>query len=280
MATTKFIVRKKIRKLFCKLKSLLFKHKKEEAFITCINDLPDEILINILCFLPIKDAFRTRVLSKKWLTFCYLLPTLNISSIVRSSSSNMAREQILFHQMLDDVLFSPHSQHHHLPLKSFRLEYFYNFWGEDVEDWSGIAGKWIEAVKQRGVQCIYLSLLPVDLAPTAIFCCKTVVVMTLERIHFANMLNCVVDLPLLKTLTLQDTVFQAGEDFMKLLSWCPKLEELKTCSVQANQGFEVGDYLEPLSTLIKADITFFEIPYTAVYNVKFLTVSRVCMYGI
>jgi hypothetical protein len=190
----------------------------------------------------------------------------------------MAREQILFHQMLDDVLFSPHSQHHHLPLKSFRLEYFYNFWGEDVEDWSGIAGKWIEAVKQRGVQCIYLSLLPVDLAPTAIFCCKTVVVMTLERIHFANMLNCVVDLPLLKTLTLQDTVFQAGEDFMKLLSWCPKLEKLKTSSVRvrAIDGFQVGDYLVPLlSMLIKADITLFEIPYKAVYNVKSLTVSGV-----
>jgi hypothetical protein len=97
------------------------------------------------------------------------------------------------------------------------------------------------------------------------------------------MLNCVVDLPLLKTLTLWDTVFQAAKDFMKLLSGCPKLEKLKTSSVRvrAIDDFQVGDYLVPLlSMLIKADITFFEIPYTAVYNVKFLTVSRVCMYGI
>jgi hypothetical protein len=118
------------------------------------------------------------------------------------------------------------------------------FWGEDVEDWSAIARKWTEAVKQRGVQCIYLSLLPVDLAPTAIFCCKTVVVMTLESIHVANMLNCVVDLPLLKTLTLWDTVFQAAKDLMKLLSGCPKLEKLKTfCSTSSNRRFSSGRLL-------------------------------------
>ncbi|MCH96456.1 F-box/LRR-repeat protein, partial [Trifolium medium] len=86
---------------------------------------------------------------------------------------------------------------------------------------------------------------------------------------------CIVNLPLLKTLTLDDVGFEAAEDFMKLISGCPKLEELKTSSVRAKDGFQVGDYLKPLSTLIKADITLFEIPYKAVYNVKSLTVSGV-----
>ncbi|KAK2376314.1 FBD-associated F-box protein [Trifolium repens] len=33
-----------------------------------INDFPDEILTHILSFLPSKDAFRTTVLSKRWLS--------------------------------------------------------------------------------------------------------------------------------------------------------------------------------------------------------------------
>ncbi|MCH83667.1 F-box/LRR-repeat protein [Trifolium medium] len=275
-ATTTFNIRKKIGGLLCcKLKSL-FKHKKEEK--TSINDLPDEVLLHILSFLPIRVAFRTMVLSKKWLTLCYLLPNLHFSSEQFDLLSNIARQRILFRQMLDIVMFSPHSHHHLLVLKSFHLKCFFKIW-EDEEDECFIFEKWIEAAKQRGVEdihlCLFAGLFPVHLPPTTIFSCKTVVVMTLERIHITNMFHCVVDLPLLKTLKLWNNVhFEVGKDFMKLLSRCPKLEDLKIRSVIANDGVRVGDYLKPLSTLINARISLFEVPYTAVFNVKYLTVSE------
>lgn len=61
------------------------------------------------------------------------------------------------------------------------------------------------------------------------------------------------------------------EDFMKLLSGCPVLEDLKTTFVQANAGVAAGGYFKPLSNLINADIRTFEVPFRAVYNVKLLT---------
>ncbi|MCH99532.1 F-box/LRR-repeat protein [Trifolium medium] len=46
--------------------------------VDTLNDLPDEILTHILSFLPYKDAFRTRILSKRWLPLCHSLSVLNI----------------------------------------------------------------------------------------------------------------------------------------------------------------------------------------------------------
>jgi hypothetical protein len=88
------------------------------------------------------------------------------------------------------------------------------------------------------------------------------------------MLHCVVDLPLLKTLKLWGRVhFEVAKDFMKLLSGCPKLEDLEIrYFVVANDGVRVGDYLKPLSTLINAQISLSDVPYTAVYNVNYLAV--------
>ncbi|XP_031479841.1 FBD-associated F-box protein At4g10400-like [Nymphaea colorata] len=41
-----------------------------------INELPDEILLHMLCFLPIKDAVRTSILSKRWMNLWMGIPSL------------------------------------------------------------------------------------------------------------------------------------------------------------------------------------------------------------
>ncbi|KAF3779710.1 F-box/LRR-repeat protein [Nymphaea thermarum] len=41
-----------------------------------INELPDEILLHMLCFLPIKDAVRTSILSKRWMYLWMGIPSL------------------------------------------------------------------------------------------------------------------------------------------------------------------------------------------------------------
>ncbi|CAJ2648565.1 unnamed protein product [Trifolium pratense] len=57
---------------------------------------------------------------------------------------------------------------------------------------------------------------------------------------------------------------------MKLLSGYPKLENLETSYV--NGVKDDGGYFKPLSNLIKASISLFEVPFRAVYNVKTLTI--------
>jgi hypothetical protein len=114
----------------------------------------------------------------------------------------------------------------------------------------------------------------ISLEPT-IFCSKTLVVLNLMNSVVSTMLHCSVDLPSLKTLDLTYVEFEYMDDFMKLLSACPILENLKTSYVDATNEVTLGAYYKPLSKLIKANIQLFEVPFRAVYNVKFLTVRRV-----
>ena len=116
------------------------------------------------------------------------------------------------------------------------------------------------------------------LAPS-IFCCKTLVQLHLTRISVGSMLHCSVDLPLLETLIMFQIFFKDTEDFMKLLFGCPKLEYLSIHGikangtvVEANAGVPVGGYFKNLTKLTRARISLFNVPFTAVYNVKFLSV--------
>jgi hypothetical protein len=170
---------------------------------------------------------------------------------------------------MDAIMFSLHSQN--LLLKSFHLKFRYEFWDANTD--CSAFHNWIEAAKQRHVENLYLSNIPLE--PTTIFCCKTLVVLILMSTRIPNMFHCSVDLPLLKTLDLFNVRFDDMENLIRLISRCPVLENLKTSTVDARGCFTVGGYFKPLTKLIKAHINLFEVPLTAVYNVKFLTIFRV-----
>jgi hypothetical protein len=89
------------------------------------------------------------------------------------------------------------------------------------------------------------------------------------------MFHCSVDLPLLKTLDLFNVRFDDMENLIRLISRCPVLENLKTSTVDARGCFTVGGYFKPLTKLIKANFSLLEVPFTAVYNVQFLSVFEV-----
>jgi hypothetical protein len=55
-----------------------FLDKKISSKTTTIKHLPDDILYRILTFLPIKDAFRTTILSKRWLSLCHSIDVYRI----------------------------------------------------------------------------------------------------------------------------------------------------------------------------------------------------------
>ncbi|KAK2375513.1 FBD-associated F-box protein [Trifolium repens] len=113
-----------------------------------INDLTDDILRHILSFLPIKDAFKTTILSKRWLPLCYSLSVLYFDDNVK----------IHLRQFMDSVMFSPHSQHQ--PLKSLTLKF-----PSHSRYLDGTAADcftfdiWMEAAKRRKVEKLDFSYL-------------------------------------------------------------------------------------------------------------------------
>ncbi|MCH87253.1 F-box/LRR-repeat protein, partial [Trifolium medium] len=105
---------------------------------------------------PYKEAFRTRILSKRWLPLCH-----SLSVNINDEGVNSAKDWTHFHQFMDAIMFSPHSQN--IPLKSFHLKFRYKFWDDNVD--CSTFGKWIEAAKQRRVK--YHNLLNIPLAKAA-----------------------------------------------------------------------------------------------------------------
>lgn len=229
---------------------------------TTIDDLPDEIVTHILSFLPLKYAFRTTILSKRWVPLCHSLSVLDFHD-------NNVENADDFHRLINAVMISPHN--HHLPLKSFYLKCYHS------KQTTGFSfHKWVEAAKQRCVKDLRLMLglgFP-PLPPTIFSSCKTLVVLHLWSLRLATMTDCSVHLPLLKTLDLMNVRFDDIEDLNKLIYGCPILENLTISYVKAasSSSVTVGiGYSKPLSKLIKASIHLFEVPLRAVSNVQHLS---------
>ncbi|MCH81931.1 F-box/LRR-repeat protein [Trifolium medium] len=231
-----------------------------------INDFPDEILTQILFFLPYKQAFRTTILSKRWRLLPCSLAILDIDDYSVMDINDWFR----FRQFMNKLIFSPHSRH--LPLTSFYLNCHSTrgFW-----DWATY-DLWIKAAKHCHVKLLslfFLSTLAMGMAPYTIFCCKTLVVL---RLRNANMTCCSVDLPLLKELYLSKVRFSDMDDLNRLVYGCPILEILTTSFVETSNGVAVGGgYLKPLSNLIKAEIHLFDVPFRTFCNVQSLTIFEV-----
>lgn len=229
-----------------------------------INDFPDEILTHLLSFLPTREAFRTTVLSKRWRPLSYSLSDLVIDDQRVQNSEDL----IQFRQFMDAVMFSTS-----LTLKSFHLSCFSKLWETEGDCFD----KWVEVAKHRHIEVLRLHFsysLYIPLAPT-IFCCKTLVNLTLAHIRVAIMFHCSADLPLLKTLCLTLVKFEDMKDFMNLLSGCPILEYLHTIGVESTTGITVGGCIKPLPKLIKAYIFLFDVPFRALQNVQSLRVHEV-----
>lgn len=237
---------------------------------TTINDLPNDIVTHILSFLPLKYAFRTTVLSKRWVPLCHSLSVLDFQDADVENADD-------FYRLINAVMISTHN--HHLPLKSFYLKRCHS------KLTTGFSfHKWVEVAKQRRVEDLRLTLVlgfP-PLPPTIFSSCETLVILHLWSLRVATMTHCSVHLPLLKTLDLMDVRFDDMEDFKKLIYGCPILENLTISYVKAASAGNItagGGYSKPLPKLIKASIHLFEvIPLRAVSNVQHLSVLEVIRY--
>ncbi|RHN68459.1 putative FBD domain, leucine-rich repeat domain, L domain-containing protein [Medicago truncatula] len=243
-------------------------HSNRASRVDSLNEFQDDKLSLILFFLPVKDAFRTTILSKRWVPLRHSRVVHHFDDI--QSGVNNIETWIQFCQMLDTILLSPRAQRH--TLKSFHLKCQCNFWQFEHSN----INQWVEAAIRRHVQDLSLFLLSRVSLTSAIFYSKTLVVLKLTNLLVETMSHYSVHLPSLKTLHMIDVHLDDMEDLKKLISGCPMLEDLKiayvTSSVEA--GVTAGGYSKPLSKLIKANIRLFDVTLRAVSNVQFLTVTE------
>ena len=87
-----------------------------------IDDLPEQLLLHILTFFPIRDAIRTSSVSRKWRYLWHCMPSISLDlRCIPQLSRSLSRAQRLFSNFVSQTLLlkQPHSS-----LNKFRLGFF------------------------------------------------------------------------------------------------------------------------------------------------------------
>jgi len=229
-----------------------------------ISDLPDELLQHILCFLPTKLSFTTTVLSKRWTGLCYSLPVLCFEYKTTEDYDTYLR----FCRIVDTIMLYPRATNQ--PLKMFRLKCPYK---DHKQNGEFNVTKWLEATKQRSIEEVHLTLYDHTLKPS-IFISQTLVVLKLERLNVGKDTSCV-DLPSLKTLTLEYVSFENWNDYINFLNACPILEDLHAeyINIFSDIVQEEGFKSLTLPKLVRANISEVNAHLNGSDNVEFLRIK-------
>ncbi|KAK2660456.1 hypothetical protein Ddye_006989 [Dipteronia dyeriana] len=180
-----------------------------------LSNLPAHVIDQILSQLPIKDAVRTSILSRKWRYKWATIPHLVFDNLCVSVSS---QDQILVRNKLvnvvDHVLIL-----HNGPIFKFKLSH---------QDLLGVTDidRWILHISRSSIKEFVLEIWKGQRykVPSSLFCCR-------ELIHL-ELFNCLLKPPTtfkgfrnLKSLDLQHITL-AQNVFENLISTCPMLERL------------------------------------------------------
>ncbi|XP_020887603.1 putative F-box/FBD/LRR-repeat protein At5g52460 [Arabidopsis lyrata subsp. lyrata] len=164
-----------------------------------ISALPDDLLLQILCLIPTKDAMTTMILSKRWRFVWTMLPKLDYADGYEDEKSNPEKSVWDF---LDKSL-----QLHKAPsLESLRINL-----GQqcpvDVD-----VGKWVLNAVDRFVRELILQIRFIPTAdptslPKSLYTCKTLVKLTLSGKIFVDVPSSAC-LPSLESLVLVSVVYK------------------------------------------------------------------------
>lgn len=236
------------------------------APIDRISNLQDELLLHILSFLPIKLAFSTTVLSRRWTPLIKLLTALHFHDESVKDEDAFFR----FCSFIDTVTLSVEL------IKTFHLRCDSRYWRQRRRfNICNIVNNWIQTLKHHPLENLQLYSGIVNFnhtitLPPNIFTFPKLVILKLTKFRLDGKIS--VDLPSLKTLHLNDVYLKNHKNFNKLLYGCPVLEDLiahvfylKPEEFTVNTGQS-----KTLSKLIKADIYDTVVSYAAIYNVQIL----------
>lgn len=186
------------------------KHERDKDFI---SKLPDELLTHILSLLPLSDANRTRVLSKRWADLCAFLPNLHFVT----PYYNVSR----FYYTIEETLDIRDG----MPIDKFLLDCTKCSYCDYNRVYELLSSVVICKVKE-------LELIFLDDRKVVRFCwdlfktCNTLVGLTLKGEFVLDVPKDGVLFPCLKKLELVSIVYVSEESFEDLMAGCPVLEEL------------------------------------------------------
>ncbi|GLT35694.1 hypothetical protein SLA2020_101250 [Shorea laevis] len=181
-----------------------------------IEKFPDEVLSHIISFLPVKDAVRTSILSRRWR---YLFTT--ISSLDYVFDPYDGRGAAHFMNSVNRLFFLSEK----LSILRFSLRCYIALEPLCIDGW-------IRALMCRNVQVLDMGIKDVEFdalpLPTSLFSCKTLVILKLDfPLHTYDFkVPQRVCLPSVKVTHLQGFAFSDNDSSERLFSSCPTLEDL------------------------------------------------------
>ncbi|CAL9247960.1 unnamed protein product [Arabidopsis halleri] len=189
-----------------------------------MNCLPDELLVQILSFLPTKEATSTSVLSKRWRTLFTFSPNLDFDNSILLQSKKRKRKMRNTQKSFRDFVDSTLALQGGKGIKSFSLKFI-----ETLGDVNGVVdvNRWICNAVEHGVSELHLRI---DCTrrcfiPSEIFTSTTLVKLSLVTQSYIPILPTVISLPALKVLFL-DSIWFEFPQFVMFLTACPALEDL------------------------------------------------------
>lgn len=187
-------------------------HERPAREEDMISSLPDSLISQILSYLPTKEAVRTSVLSRRWLTLWLLISELDLDS-------NEFPLYILFVRFVDRFL--DRSCLHKLTLKILKYK----------KDKPSCLTRWIHFVaatrrklKHLDVEYHYVSRKRLEVTPVSLYVCETLLYLRLNCVLVGSFHS--VSLPSLKTLRLENNKYASDTSLELLISSCPVLEVL------------------------------------------------------
>lgn len=203
------------------------RHKfDEEADVSRISALHNDLLIQILSFVSTKDAVATTFLSKRWRSLWTMVPKLEYDDEI-SQGTYLSR--LLVDDECESVwkFLEKLLELHKAPLlETLRIRLGQK---RPYDDNGHVVEKLVANAVDRLVREIYLVLLwttKLTSLPKSFYNCKTLVELTLSNKILVDVPSSAC-LPSLKRLRLFFVVYKDKDSLVKLLSSCPVLDRSK-----------------------------------------------------